>query len=88
MNYRQALSSLTPEIYQSFKTAVELGKWPDGRKLSAEQRQTCMEAMIAYEQTHLPPEQRTGYVPPKPGSSCGPNSADAEPSGEQPIKWR
>ena len=64
MDFQQLLESITPEIYESFKKAVELGKWPDTRPLSAEQRALCMQAIIAYEQ-RVPEEQRTGYVPPK-----------------------
>ncbi len=82
MNYRQLLSSLTPEIYASLMRAVELGKWPDGNKLTTEQRQLCIEAVIAYEQRNLAPEERTGYVPPKPGSSCS-----HEETTDQPLKW-
>ncbi len=55
MNLQELLSSLTPEIYQNLKRAVELGKWSDGNRLSSEQRQLCMQAMIAYEHQHLPP---------------------------------
>lgn len=82
MNYQELLSSLTPEIYQSLRRAVELGKWPDGNKLSVEQRQLCMEAVIAYEKRNLPPEEHSGYIPPKTGSSC---SHEEEP--DQPLKW-
>lgn len=86
MNYRQLLSSLTPDIYQSLKRAVELGKWPDGNKLTTEQRQLCMEAVIAYEQRNLPPEERTGYVPPKPERKSG-SSCSHDEGAEQPLKW-
>ena len=51
MDFQQLLESITPEIYESFKKAVELGKWPDTRPLSAEQKALCMQAIIAYEQT-------------------------------------
>lgn len=84
MNYQELLSSLTPDIYQRFKRAVELGKWPDGRKLTAEQRQLCMEAMIVYEHKNLPPEAHTGYIPPKPAGACAADDAEAE----APLKWR
>lgn len=82
MNYRELLSSLTPEIYLSLRRAVELGKWPDGNKLTSEQRQLCIEAVIAYEQRNMAPEERTGYVPPKSGSSCG-----HDEDTDQPLKW-
>lgn len=84
MNYQELLSSLTPDIYQRFKRAVELGKWPDGRALTAEQRQVCMEAIIVYEHKNLPPEEHTGYMPPKSADAC---AAD-ETETETPLKWR
>lgn len=84
-NFQQAAAQLTPDVYQNLKRAVELGKWPDGRVLTREQRETCMQAVIAYEHAHLPPEEQSGYVPPKPGDACGP---DSDPEQEQPVKWR
>ena len=44
MTLEQLIKALTPEIYQNLRTAIELGRWPDGRKLEAEQRELCMEA--------------------------------------------
>lgn len=73
---------LTPEIYQNMRRAVELGRWPDGRKVSDEQRQTCMQAIIAWERAHLPEDQRTGYIPPKEQ----PCSTDADAG--QPVTLR
>ncbi len=69
MNIDEALKVLNPELIERFKTAIELGKWPDGRPVSDEQRETCLQAVIAYEYKHLPANQRTGYVPPKDSSS-------------------
>jgi len=57
MNYQDLLTSLTPEVYTSLKSAVELGKWPDGRVLTQQQREQCLEAVIAYEYQHLEPEE-------------------------------
>lgn len=85
MNLQQLLSSLTPDIYQNLKRAVELGKWPDGNRVSREQRDLCMQAVIAYERQHLPPEQHTGYIEPKPHTHCDTHEEhDHEP---KPIKW-
>jgi uncharacterized protein YeaC (DUF1315 family) len=86
MNLQQLLSGITPDIYDNLKRAVELGKWPDGKRLQPEQRELCMQAMIAYERRHLPPEQQTGYIEPKPHEHCGSDDAqqDHEPA---PLKW-
>ncbi len=87
MDFQALLNSITPEIYQNLKRAIELGKWPDGQKLSAEQKEHCMQAVIAYEQQHLPPEEHTGYIPPKPHEHCGGEGDVAEPE-EKPVKWQ
>jgi uncharacterized protein YeaC (DUF1315 family) len=88
MDLQQLLSSLTPEIYQNLKRAVELGKWPDGNRLSSEQRQLCMQAVIAYEHKNLPPEQHTGYIPPEPHTYCGGEDHEHDhPHSDKPIKW-
>ena len=42
MTYEELIKRLDPAVYQSLKRALELGKWPDGRKLSDEQRSICM----------------------------------------------
>ena len=70
--FTQMIENITPEIYQSLKTAVEIGKWPDGRKLSQEQKELCLQAMIAYELKHLPEDQHTGYMGPQ---ECASKSA-------------
>ena len=64
-NFAQVASTISAEVYASFKLAVEIGKWPDGRKLSAEQKELCLQAMIAYELKNLPEDQHTGYMGPQ-----------------------
>ena len=54
MNIEQMLSVLNPEIVERLKTAVEIGKWPNGVALTKEQRETCMQAVIAWELKNLP----------------------------------
>lgn len=53
MDKQTILASLTPEVVDKFRMAIELGKWPDGRKLTAEQRETCMQAVMVWEHEHL-----------------------------------
>ncbi len=81
MDLKQLLDSITPEIYESLKRAIEVGKWPDGRVLSEGQKELCIQAVIAYDE-RKPPEQRTGYVPPK-NTACAPEESDVNP-----IKWK
>lgn len=86
MELEKVLEALTPEIVEKFKTAIELGKWPDGKKLTAEQMEICMQAVITYEHRFVAPDARTGYVPPKPTPCAPDDSADA--AQEQPITWQ
>jgi len=80
MKTSEIAANLKPELIESFKRAVEIGKWPDGNVLTSEQREICLQAVIAYEFHNLPEDQRTGYVPPK-------NSACAH-TDETPLKWK
>ncbi len=82
MNKDEILSAVTPTIYSQFKTAIEIGKWPDGRVLTSEQKETCMQAIITYEHAYLPKTEHTGFVPPKP-TDCG----SEPPETDETIKW-
>ncbi len=82
MNKQDILDSLDDDIVARFKQAIETGKWPDGKKLSDEQREICMRAIIVYEHEHLPEEQRTGYVPAK-ESAC-----EKDRGQEEKIHWK
>jgi uncharacterized protein YeaC (DUF1315 family) len=62
MNYRDYVENLAPEVYERLKRAVETGRWPDGRPVSPEQREHCLQAVIAWGERHLPPEERVGYI--------------------------
>ena len=64
-SFDELIDRLTPEIYQQLKTAVEIGKWPNGQSLRKEQREICLQAVIAYEKKFLTEKERTGYVPSK-----------------------
>ena len=71
-SFAEMIENITPEIYQSLKLAVEIGKWPDGRKLTQEQKELSLQAMIAWEVQNLPEEERTGYMGPQ---ECASKSA-------------
>ena len=68
-SFLEAIENITPEIYQSLKLAVEIGKWPDGRKLTQEQKELTLQALIAWETHNLPEEERIGYMGPQECSS-------------------
>ena len=59
-SFAEMIENITPDIYESLKLAVEIGKWSDGRKLTAEQRELSLQAVIAWEIQNLPEDQRTG----------------------------
>ena len=47
MDYQQMIDSMTPEVFENLRRAVELGKWPDGQALNSQQRENAMQAIIA-----------------------------------------
>lgn len=62
MDYEQLIDSLTPDVVERLRRGVETGRWPDGRPVTAEQRENSLQAIIAWEQRRLPEEQRVGYI--------------------------
>ncbi len=58
----ELLSSITPEIHTKLKQAIELGRWGNGDRLSKEQVELCMQAVIAYGERHLIEEEQIGYI--------------------------
>ncbi|CAA0100615.1 Uncharacterised protein [Halioglobus japonicus] len=83
MDYQKTIETLSPEVYQRLLRAVELGKWPDGKVVTAEQRAHAMQAIIAWGEQHLPEEERVGFVEKKAkaGEQC-------DTPSETPLKWR
>lgn len=80
MTYEELIERLDPTVYRNLRRAIELGKWPDGRKVSEEQRKISLEAVIYYEKTHdIPESERVGYIE---RQSCG---SDKD-SGEDTIR--
>ena len=77
------IEAMTPDVYQRLKTAVELGKWPDGRPLTPAQRQETLQAVIAWGERHLPPEDRVGYI--DRGHKSGQACDDGAP---QALNWK
>ena len=83
MDYKQTIEAMTPEVYQRLKRAVELGRWPDGRPVTPEQRTNAMQAIIAWGEIHLGKTERVGYIDRggKAGQTC-------EDPGEKPLNWK
>ena len=102
MDKQAVLAALTPEIVDKFRTAISLSKWEDGTRLTNEQRETCMQAVMLWEHEYLPQEERIGFIhrPKKESENCDighdhhyPNArgealkAHAEEE-DQPVRFR
>jgi uncharacterized protein YeaC (DUF1315 family) len=49
MSVEKLLASMTPEIYEKMKTAVELGKWENGLALTEAQKDNSLQAVMLYQ---------------------------------------
>lgn len=87
MDYRKMVSSLTPEIYENLKRAVELGKWPNGERLTPEQREHCLQAVIAYDALHKGEQERVGFIHTEKHDHCGGDGDTTGPDEPKPLKW-
>ena len=61
-SFEELLNSITPELHAKFKQAIELGRWENGDRLSKQQLELCLQAVIAYDERHLPAEEKVGYI--------------------------
>jgi uncharacterized protein YeaC (DUF1315 family) len=61
-SFEELLASITPDIHSKLKQAIELGRWENGDRLSKEQVELCMQAVIAYDEMHLNEEEKIGYI--------------------------
>lgn len=88
MNFEDAAESIPKEIYDQFKKAIELGKWPDGRVLSKDQKEICLQAIMIYEVKHgVEEKDRTGYIDrEKKTSPCGPKDSKDSKDDESTIR--
>ncbi|MET4693847.1 YeaC family protein [Endozoicomonas lisbonensis] len=80
MQLTDFLEIMNPDLYQVLKQSVELGRWPDGKRLSEQEREASLQALIAWEFEHLPEDQRTGYMPVSCKSSQKPVQTEDEPA--------
>ena len=79
--YLNAIRAMSREVYDAMLQALETGKWPDGRPVSAEQRAHTMQAVISWGNLHLPPEERVGFI--DKGKKAGEVCDDP-----QPLSWQ
>lgn len=92
MNYQELITQMTPDIYRRMVRAVEVGRWPDGRTLTAQQKESTMQAIIAWGELHLPPAERVGFI--DKGKKGAKAAAGGEPAqvdqqaGVEPLNWK
>ena len=80
----QLVAKMTAEQYQQVKTAIELGKWPDGNRLTEEHKDMLYQAIIAYEVKHdIAEEQRTGFLD-RGNSQCA--KVSSQPASSLPYE--
>ena len=53
MQVEQLINAMSPAVYEILKQGVELGKWPNGIRLTAEQRDKASQAMMLYQGQNL-----------------------------------
>jgi len=70
MRFNDLLFALTPERYEVLKKSVELGKWPDGRLLTMDEREGALQVLIAYDIRYKAVEDRIGYVDTHKKTAC------------------
>jgi uncharacterized protein YeaC (DUF1315 family) len=91
MSFETVAQNLTPEIYHRLKDSLQLGKWPDGKALSREQKEICMEAIISYEiANHIPEAERVGYLNRDRPTACASGTDDRagnDKTGNDEQSW-
>jgi uncharacterized protein YeaC (DUF1315 family) len=84
-SFEEKVQQLSPDMYRRFKEALEQGKWPDGQKVSEAQRETLTQAIIIFDNAHLPQGQRIGEMEDQCASKKDDNEKD---DGTQEITWQ
>ncbi len=87
-DFAQGAERLDAAVVAQLRRAVELGKYPDGRRLNEQERALCLQAIIVWEKHHLSDEQRTGFIDrgsKAEGEVC---ASDHEHEQPQTLHWR
>lgn len=97
MSYEDILRTLDPTLIQRLRNAVETGRWPDGRPVTKEQRETSLQAVLAWEAVHLPAHERVGFIDKGVKSGASPQRQEqgsrttdeaARDRDVQPLRWQ
>lgn len=84
MDYQSLVDTLSPDIVARLRQGIETGRWPDGQPVSAAQREHSLQAVIAWEQRHVPEADRVGYI--DKGRKAGISPA-GEANKEEQLRW-
>jgi uncharacterized protein len=87
----ELVAGITPELVDTLRSAIELGKWQDGSKLSAEQLENCIQVLILYENKHVAESERAGFSLLDTAKSCN-NKSDLNSeivnNSDEVISWK
>lgn len=85
--FESIVAGMTKDVWERMRASIETGRWPDGRRLTDEQRALSLEAVLAWEiRNGVPEEERTGYLPGTCKSQAKDNSADPVLANAQELK--
>ncbi|MFK7974551.1 MAG: YeaC family protein [Halioglobus sp.] len=91
MDYNELIDAMTPELYERMRRALEIGKWPDGKPLTPQQREQTMQAVILWGERHLESQERVGFIgkKKKEGEDCDSAPGSASDRDENSIlQWK
>jgi len=49
MELKNIVATMSPEIRENLSRAIEIGRWPDGSKLTEQQKSSSLQAVIAWD---------------------------------------
>lgn len=84
MNFKEMIDNMSPEVYESLKLAVEIGKWPNGVALNDEQKELCLQAVITYDYNKKDESDRVGFIDRSIHKGCETKTTTLE---HETVKW-
>lgn len=84
MNFKEMIDNMSPEVYESIKLAVELGKWPNGVRLTDEQKELCLQTVITYDYSNKGEDERVGFIDRNAHLGC---SSKKDTLEHETVKW-
>ena len=79
--YRQSVRQMDRKTYDRLVEALAIGRWPDGRGLTDDKRQSAMQAVITWGELQLAPEERVGFI----DKGSKEKAASDDPT---PLNWK